>query len=77
MFAFNIFDVEFEYLTNIELEAMNFSEKWKLYIKVFIVLFINGKVNIGVLYVGEDLGVKSVAIPIYSWIDYRLEDIKK
>ena len=40
----SICNVEFEYLTNIELEAMNFSEKLKLYLKVFIVLFINGKV---------------------------------
>ena len=38
-FAFNIFDVEFVYLTNIELEAMNSKEKLKLYLKVFIVLF--------------------------------------
>ena len=35
----SICNVEFEYLTNIELEAMNSKEKLKLYLKVFIVLF--------------------------------------
>ena len=40
MFAFNILDVEFEYLTNIELEAMNLKEKMNEYLKVSFSNFI-------------------------------------
>ena len=54
----SICNVELKYLTNIELEAMNSSGMLKLYLKVFIVLFINGKVNIELFNVGKDFGVK-------------------
>ena len=42
----SICNLEFEYLTILNWRRCNQKEKLMLYLKVFIVLFINGKVNI-------------------------------